>query len=322
VTRLDDDTRLALFRRALLARRLEERIVALAKAGEIPATLHEGAGQEVCQLAALAALAADDPILYAHRGVAYWLARDLDPAVILCDAGNREGGTNGGRGNLMHVFDPARGLLGQSGTLGGNLVIGVGVALAEQRLRTGRVTVVFFGDGTANRGQFHEAANFAGLQRLPVVFLCENNGWGLSVPVARSTAVADIAVRAAGYGFPGVVVDGNDADAVFGAMASAAVRARAGEGPTLIEAKVNRLRAHYLGDAERYRDRSEEMLDPLDRLGGDVIGRGLLDATGVREVEAQVVAQIDDAVVRFRTQPLAPLSAARDGVFGAQRDDS
>lgn len=316
MTGLDDAARLALLDRAVLARRLEERMVALAKAGEMPATLHEGAGQEVAQLAALAATEPDDPLLYAHRGVAYWLARDLDLLTILCDSGNREGGTNAGRGNLMHILDEGRGLLGQSGTLGGNLVIGVGVALAEQRLGTGRVTVVFFGDGTANRGQFHEALNFAGLHRLPIVFVCENNGWGLSVPTVASTAVADIAVRAAGYGFPGVMVDGNDPDAVFTATAAAVGRARLGEGPTLLELKLVRLRPHFLGDGERYRDKTVEHPDPLDLLRADVLARGLLDEAGLAEVEAGVAARIDAAVAEYRDQPLAFPTRATQGVFG------
>lgn len=315
--RLDDMQRLALVRRALLSRRLEERIVALTRSGELPATLHEGAGQEVAQLATMAAFAPDDPVLYAHRGVAYWIARDLDPATILCDAGHREGGTNGGRGNLMHVVDPGRGLVGQSGTLGGNLVVGAGVALAERRLGTGRVTLVFFGEGTANRGQFHEAANFAGVARLPIVLVCENNGWGLSVPASVSTAVTDIADRAAGYGFPGVVVDGNDPDAVYGAAASAVARARRGDGPTLVELKVTRLKAHFLGDQQRYRGAEEDLTDPLDLLRDDVFALGLLDTEGWEAIDSSVVDQVDAAVEAFRAQPLAHPDRARQSVLSS-----
>src|SRR6476646_11035258 len=154
---MDVDARLGVFRTALTARRFEERITELAGAGERAEGLHLGAGQEVCQAAALAALRADDPMLYGHRGTAYWIARGLPLDVILCDIAYRDGGTNRGKGGIMHVVDPSRGILGESGTLGGNFVIGAGVAYAERYLGSDAVTIVFFGDGTANRGQFHEA---------------------------------------------------------------------------------------------------------------------------------------------------------------------
>ena len=158
---MDDATRLEVFRQSLLSRRLEERVMGLAKAGEVPASLHMGAGQEVAQIAALAALRPHDPMLYGHRGVGYWIARGVEPEVILCDIAYKEGGTNQGKGGPMHLVDPSRGVLGETGSLGGNFVIGVGIAFAEQYHGTGNVAVVFFGDGTANRGQFHEALNFA-----------------------------------------------------------------------------------------------------------------------------------------------------------------
>jgi pyruvate dehydrogenase E1 component alpha subunit len=285
----------------------------------VPGTLHAGAGHEVCQAAALAALEPDDPMLYAHRGTGYWVARGLPFATILCDVAYREGGTNRGKGGVMHVVDPTRGILGESGTLGGNFVVGVGVAYAEQYHRSGRVTIVFFGDGTASRGQFHEAANFAALRDLPMVFFCENNGWGLSVPVHESAAVADLADRAAGYRMPGVVVDGRDAAAVYAATADAARRARAGEGPTFIEAKLDRLHPHYLGDREQYRSPDERdaswARDPLDRLRRDLLDRGILDAAAIDALEAEIAAELDRAVDHMRLRPLVAPSTARERVF-------
>src|SRR5512139_1329115 len=210
---VDDKLRLEIYRKMLLARRFEERIRQLAMSGEIPASLHPGAGQEGCQIAALAALRPDDPMLYAHRGVGYWIARELPLERILCDIAGKVGGTNRGKGGVMHVVDPSRGILGESGTLGGNFVIGVGVALAEKFRNSDRIVIVFFGEGTSNRGQFHEAANFAAVKRLPCVFFCENNGWAVSVAARHSTAVENIADRAAGYAMPGAVVDGRDSRA-------------------------------------------------------------------------------------------------------------
>ncbi len=318
---MDDATRVEIFRKMLLSRRLEERIRQLSMAGELPATLHPGSGQEACQVAALAALRPDDPMLYGHRGLAYWIARGLPPEKILCDIAFKEGGTNRGKGGVMHVVDPSRGILGESGTLGGNFVIGVGVALAEKMRKTGRVVIMFFGDGTSNRGQFHEAANFAAVKKLPAIFFCENNGWAVSVSAKTSTAVENIADRAAGYGMPGKVVDGNDVDAVFDATREAADRARRGDGPSLIEAKVQRFLGHYLGDPEPYRTKEEvaklREKDPLPRLQRDLVKRGLLDDAKLAALEKEIAATIDRAAEFTRSQPLVAAASALDSVYAS-----
>jgi pyruvate dehydrogenase E1 component alpha subunit len=303
----------------LLSRRLEERVRQLSMAGELPATLHPGSGQEACQVAALAALRPDDPMLYGHRGLAYWIARGLAPEKILCDIAFKEGGTNRGKGGVMHVVDPSRGILGESGTLGGNFVVGVGVALAEKMRKTGRVVIMFFGDGTSNRGQFHEAANFAAVKKLPAIFFCENNGWAVSVSAKVSTAVENIADRAAGYGMPGKVVDGNDIDAVYDAVCEAADRARSGAGPSLIEAKVQRFLGHYLGDPEPYRTKQEvaklREKDPLPRLQDDLGKRRLLDDTKLAALEEEIAATVDRAAEFVRSQPSVPAASALDSVY-------
>jgi pyruvate dehydrogenase E1 component alpha subunit len=316
---LDDSTRLEIFQKMLLSRRLEERVRQLSMAGELPATLHPGSGQEACQVAALAALRPDDPMLYGHRGLAYWIARGLPPEKILCDIAFKEGGTNRGKGGVMHVVDPSRGILGESGTLGGNFVVGVGVALAEKMRKTGRVVIIFFGDGTSNRGQFHEAANFAAVKKLPAIFFCENNGWAVSVSAKVSTAVENIADRAAGYGMPGKVVDGNDIDAVYDAVRDAADRARRGEGPSLIEAKVQRFLGHYLGDPEPYRTKEEvtklREKDPLPRLQDALMKRGLIDDAKLVALEKEIAATVDRAAQFARTQPSVPAASALDSVY-------
>jgi pyruvate dehydrogenase E1 component alpha subunit len=273
----------------------------------------------VCQVAALAALRDDDPMLYGHRGTAYWIARSLPLEQILCDIAGREGGTNDGRGGVMHVVDPARGILGESGTLGGNFVIAAGVAFADRYLGSQAVTMCFFGDGAANRGQFHEALNYAAVAKLPAIFFCENNGMALSVPVSASTAVVDIADRATGYGIPGVVVDGSDAEAVFTAVAEAARRARAGDGPTLLEAKVERIGGHWLGDREPYRNDEDRAAvaarDPLPRLEADLRTRGLLDDAALAALDTEIDAAVDKAVEWMRSQPLVDPVAATTAVF-------
>jgi pyruvate dehydrogenase E1 component alpha subunit len=318
---LDAAAKRLIHRRARLARRFEARVTALARAGELDPTLHSGAGQELCQLAALAALRADDPMLYGHRGTGYFLARGISLVTLLCDLAYREGGTNRGKGGLMHVVDIARGVLGESGTLGGNFVIGAGVALADKLLGRDAVTIVFFGDGAANRGQFHEALNFASLKRLPVIFFCENNGYGLSTPVAVASAEPQIARRAAGYAMPGVTIDGGDVEAVYAATAAAGERARSGGGPSLIEARVLRLHGHYLGDREVYRsdaDRAElAARDPLPRFERALQGAGLLTRAELDAIEAEIDAEIDAAVAELRRRPLVSAATATESVYSS-----
>lgn len=308
---------LGAFRNALRARRFEERVTQLSLSGEIPATLHPGAGQEVEQCAAIAALGPGDQVLYGHRGVAYMLARGTTMTAILADIANREGGTNNGKGGVMHVVDPAHGVLGESGTLGGGFVIATGVGMALKRRGQGDVVVHFFGDGTSNRGTFHESLNWSAVQKLPVIYLCENNGWAVSVPSSRSTAVSDIAARAAGYGVPGVVVDGNDAFAVYEVMREVVARARRGEGPALVEAKVTRMFGHFLGDPQAYRPDREETIakDPLPRFQRALIAAGAIDEAGVAAMEAEIAAEVADAVKTVLAAPPIPASAAFEDLY-------
>jgi pyruvate dehydrogenase E1 component alpha subunit len=298
---------LSIFETALLSRRFEERIFEMSLAGQIPATLHPGAGQEVCQSAAIAALGPQDYVLYGHRGLAYWIARGVSLKAILCDIANREGGTNNGKGGAMHVVDVPHGVLGESGTLGGGFVISVGVGMALKRRKQGQVVMHFFGDGTSNRGTFHESLNWAALQKLPCVYVCENNGWAVSVPASASTSVRDIADRAAGYGIPGIVVDGSDAAAVYEVAAEAVARARAGGGPTLVEAKLTRLMGHYIGDQQRYRPTAADDIagkDPLPQLQQLLEGEGQLTSEALAELEARCKARIDRAVEEALAEPL------------------
>ena len=314
---MDQSRLLDIFRTALLSRRFEERIVRLAMAGEIPGTLHAGAGQEVCQVAAIAALDSADCILYGHRGLAYMLARGVSLSGILADMAGKEGATCRGKGGVMHVVDVDKGVLGESGTLGGGFVISVGVGMALKRRKPGQVVTYFFGDGTSNRGTFHESLNWAALQKLPCVYFCENNGWAVSVPTSSSTAVPDISARAAGYGVPGVVVDGNDPAAVYEVMQHAVERARSGQGPSLIEAKLTRLQGHFVGDQQTYRADAEQALerDPLPRLERGLRDAGVLDAAKLAELEADIERQIDAAVETVRAAPLLAPEVARQDLY-------
>lgn len=304
--RLDDAALLRLFETATLCRLFEARIMRWAMEGGIPPLLHPGAGQEVAQIAALAVLRDSDPMLYAHRGLAYLIARGVSMEAILADAAGREGGTNNGKGGLMHTVDIARGVYGESGTLGGGFVVATGMGMAVKKQKRPDVVVHFFGDGTSNRGTFHESLNWSAVQKLPVLFICENNGWAVSVPTSTSTAVADIAARAAGYGIPGVIVDGGDPEAVADAVANAADRARAGHGPTLIEIKATRLLGHFATDLQEYRDNKDAVRerDPMIALRRRLLADGLTDEAGIAAMERRLADDVEQALDTAKAAPL------------------
>src|SRR5262249_10723817 len=313
---MDSKLMLDIFKISLLARRFEARVVQMAMAGEIPGSLHAGAGQEVCQTAAIAAMNKDDYILYGRRGGRARTGGGPSLAAILADIAGKEGATSRGKGGVMHVVDVPHGILGESGTLGGGFVISVGVGMALKRRYPGRVVTYFFGDGTSNRGTFHESLNWAAVQKLPCIYFCENNGYAVSVPTSTSTSVPDISARAAGYGVPGVVVDGSDPAAVYEVMQKAVERARAGQGPTLIEAKVTRLFGHYVADQQTYRADAATVAatkDPLPKLQQTFLNAGMLNDALIAQIEADVQRQVDEAVATMRAAPLlAPEVALQD----------
>jgi pyruvate dehydrogenase E1 component alpha subunit len=264
---------------------------------------HAGLGQEAVPAGAVSALRPDDYLLYAHRGLGYALAKGMKLEVLLGDLLGRTSGSTGGKGGgTVHFIEPELGVLGQGGTLGSNFGIGAGAAVSSQLLGQGRVTAVFFGDGAAARGTFHESALQAAVWKLPVIWICENNGWAISAPITEQSPTADIVDRAAGYGIPGVLVDGQDALAVHDATVTAVARARAGDGPTLIEAKTLRIRGHFEGDQQSYR---------TDTADGETIPRDPLVL--LREhVPPEVASRLDaDAALEVETALEAALAAPR-----------
>lgn len=247
---------------------------------------HPGLGQEGLQAGAVAALRRDDYLYYAHRGLGYALAKGMPLSELLGDLFGRVTGSTGGKGGgTVHFASPELGVMGQGGTLGSNFVLGAGTAVAAQIEGAGRVCAVFFGDGAAGRGTWHEAALQAAVWKLPIVWVCENNGWALSARFEDQSPTPNIADRADAYGVPGVIVDGQDALAVHAAVRDAVERARAGDGPTLIEAKTLRIRGHYEGDRQKYRD---------DLTDGVEIPRDPLDLLRAR-ISPDDAARLDDA---------------------------
>jgi TPP-dependent pyruvate/acetoin dehydrogenase alpha subunit len=275
---------------------------------------HPGLGQEGIQAGAVAALREDDYLFYAHRGLGYALAKGMSPVTLLADLFGKKGGSVGGKGGgTVHFVDPGRGVLGQGGTVGSSFVLGAGAGISAQMLGTDRVVAIFFGDGSSARGTWHEAALTASVWKLPLVWVCENNGWAISAPIGEQSPTENIADRASAYGVPGVVVDGQDTLAVRDAMAEAVARARAGEGPTLIEAKTLRVRGHFEGDKQAYREDLVDGLDvPRDPLK---LLREHVPAADADRLEAEAKAEAEAALEEVLAMEDGDASVITEGVW-------
>jgi TPP-dependent pyruvate/acetoin dehydrogenase alpha subunit len=288
-----------LYRQMLLIRRFEERVYLLFLEGEIPGTLHQYQGQEAVAAGVCDALNLDDWITSTHRPHGHALAKGVSPRSAMAELYGKQTGCCRGRGGSMHLGDPDVGMPPAIAIVGGGNTVVTGIGLAFKLQRSERVAVCFFGDGATNEGAFHEGLNFAAVQRLPVVFVCENNLYGASTPWHQVSLVTDVADRAAAYGVPGRIVDGMDALAVREATADAVSAARAGEGPTLLECKTYRFVGHSRSDARGYRTREEEAewqaRDPIARLRPQV--------ADAESIEAEVEATLDDAVEFARSSP-------------------
>jgi pyruvate dehydrogenase E1 component alpha subunit len=296
-----------LYRVALLIRRAEERIRDLYAAGRMPGFIHLSIGQEAVAAGACTALRREDAVTSTHRGHGHYLAKGGSLPGLVAELYGKVTGCCRGKGGSMHIADIPAGYLGANGVLTAGLPLACGVGLAAKLRRSDRVCLAFFGDGAANRGPFHEAVNLAAIWHLPVVFLCENNWWASSTAFAASTAGGSIAARAAGYGVPGATVDGHDALAVHDAVTGAVARARAGQGPSLIEARVVRWHGHFEGDPQGYREKTEvteaRRHDPLVILAAHMRAADAWDERWVKETEEAILAELDDAVAFAEASP-------------------
>ena len=282
-------------------------------------TMHLSIGQEATAVGICIALTDADCITSTHRGHGHCIAKGAELTPMFAEFLGRESGYCKGRGGSMHIADPARGNLGANGIVGGGLPIAVGAALSARKRRTGAVAVAFFGDGANNEGAFHESLNIASIWKLPVVFVCENNQYAMSTAISRSTSVADVAERASAYRMPGVIVDGNDFAAVAGASFAATDRARAGEGPTLIEAKTYRTRGHSRSDRNRYRPREEiedwKARDPIARLEAEIVTLGLASAGRLAEIAAEAEKEMAAAVAAASASPWPQVAEVERDVY-------
>ena len=292
-------------RRMYLIRGFETRVAALYRDGLIPGFVHLSIGQEAAAVGACWPLRPEDTITSTHRGHGHCLAKGLSPLGMFAELMGRDAGTNRGRGGSMHIADPSLGIFGANGIVAAGLPIAVGAATAAQLRRSGAIAVAFFGDGAVAQGAFHESLNLAALRRLPVVFFCENNGYSEFSPTATQQA-ASLQRRAAGTAVRYLGVDGNDVLATARVMAEAVDVARAGEGPSIVEATTYRWHGHYEGDPERYRSPDElaewRERDPIAIHRARILGAGV-DSHDIRDVEMQVDAELEKVMDQARAFP-------------------
>ena len=303
----------------LLIRRFEEAVEQLFAEGRIMGTAHTCIGQEATAVGVAAALQPCDALTSTHRGHGHFLARGADPGRLMAELFGRATGYSGGRGGSQMMMDPALGFYGTNGITGASVAFAAGLALQARMTRGERVVVAFFGDGASSQGIIHESLNLAALWCLPLIALCEANGYAMSTPEVCGVSVASVAERAAAYGIPGARVDGNDVEAVQDAVAALAARARRGEGPALLECRTYRLSGHSRGDRREYRTREEEQAawrqEPIARLAERLRGEGLLDAAGQAEHEAAAAARVAAAIAFAEASPEPDPAAVGEGVF-------
>ena len=306
-------------RKMVTIRRFEERAEQLYKAGMIGGGSHSSAGEEASAVGVCAALQPTDWIVTNYRGSGHCIAKGLELDRIMAEFFGKSTGCCKGMGGAMHLSDYALGILPTSAIVGGGIPIATGAALNAKLFDTGQVAVCFFGDGASNQGAFHESLNLAAIWKLPVILVCENNRYAVSMPIQNAIAIENIADRAAGYGIPGQVVDGNDVDAVYAAATQAVERARTGQGATLLELKTYRHRGHYIGDPVKYRSEQElaEYMaqDPIVRLRERLLANGALTNAGFDEMEAQAKAEIERAVEFALSSPRPTESELMQNVY-------
>ncbi len=302
--------------RMLLIRAFEEKAEELFALGRVHGTMHLSIGQEATAVGAASALRRGDYLLNHHRGHGHCLAWfDSDVDAMMAEFMGKETGYCRGRGGSMHIANVDANNLGANGIVAGGVPIAVGVGLSIKLRQTGQVCLVGFGDGAANEGAFHESLNMASIWDLPVIYLCENNQYAMSMPVSKAFNIERISDRAAAYGLPGVTVDGNDLVAVYTAVAEAAARARAGQGPTLIEAQTYRWRGHSKSDKQAYRTRDEvkewQQRDPIVRFAAAL---GLSDGE-LEALRAEAQARIAQAVAFAEASPEPAVASIAEGVY-------
>jgi pyruvate dehydrogenase E1 component alpha subunit len=311
--KVNQEKLLGMYESMLRIRLFENKAIELFAAQKVPGFVHLYIGEEAIAVGVCACLTDRDYITSTHRGHGHLIAKGGRLDLMMAELYGRASGYCHGKGGSMHIADSDLGILGANGIVGAGMPIAGGAAFACRYRGSDAVAVAFFGDGASNRGTFHEALNLASTFKLPAVFVCENNLYGISNRQSHHMNVNDVSDRARAYGIPGVTVDGNDVVAVWEAASEAIERARRGDGPTLLEYKTWRQRGHFEGDPATYKDAAEQKAwiarDPLPRLEKQLQEFGFADAAAIAATRAKVEAEID-AAVRFAEA--SPQPVARD----------
>ena len=312
-----------IYERMRLIREFENRAADLFAEGKIPGFVHLYAGEEAIAVGVCAHLTDRDFITSTHRGHGHCIAKGVDLKEMMAELYGKAPGACKGKGGSMHIADVTKGMLGANGIVGAGGPLACGSALMAKVKGTDQVTVCFFGDGAAEQGTMHESMNLAAIWNLPVVFVCENNGYAQTTPSHYHCAAQDIADRAAGYNMPGFTIDGTDLFAVYEAAGEAIARARRGEGPTLMECKAFRYYGHFQGDnlsyfTEEERRKNKER-DPIDSFKKRVIERGLLPEEQMAEIDRRVKSAVDEAVQFAETAPYPALEELLTDVYVSYR---
>jgi len=306
----------------LVLRRFEENVVKSFRQGLVPGYCHVYLGEEAIAVGACAALQEGDYITSTHRGHGHCIAKGADLKGVMAELYGKRTGCCGGKGGSMHVADFKRNIIGANGIVGGGFPIAVGCGLSSKMRGTDQVCVCFFGDGASNQGTFHESLNMASVWKLPVIFLCENNFYGMATPQKNHQMIDKISERASSYGMPGVTVDGNDVEAVYKAMLKAVGRARDGDGPTLVECTTYRWTGHTMvqddldsGCRPKKELEAWKKQCPIKRFGEKLVKAGAITKQEIKKIDDEVNERVEEAVIFAKESPMPDPKDALKDVF-------
>jgi pyruvate dehydrogenase E1 component alpha subunit len=320
---LEPQQLLEMYRKMVTIRHFDQRAVEEFHAGNIPGVVHAYIGEEAVAVGVCTALRQDDKIVSTHRGHGHTIAKGADLKLMMAELFGRSNGYCHGKGGSMHIADFSVGMLGANGIVGAGLPIATGAALAAQLEEGDRVAVAFFGDGASNEGAFHGSLNLASVWQLPAIYVCENNRWAVSVPASYALSVEDVSARAAAYNMPGVTVDGSDVLAVYEATVQAVRRARAGEGPTLIECKTYRWHIHseQRGNPPDPRPKEEIEVerrnDSIASFGATLLEQGVATTADLHQIDTAMQEAVEEAIEFAKTSPLPRPEDALSDVFAS-----
>jgi len=308
-----------MYKTMLKIRKFEEVAIQGSAEGRIPGFIHLYIGEEAVATGVCSNLREDDYITSTHRGHGHIIAKGADIKLMMAELFGKATGICKGRGGSMHICDASKGILGANGIVGAGHDLVLGAGLSAQYRGTDQVAICFFGDASTNQGTFHESLNLASVWNLPIVYVCENNGYGISMSQKRHMAITNVADRGASYNIPGVIVDGNDVAAVSEAACEAIKRAREGKGPTIIECKTYRQRGHFEGDPGTYKPKEEQAAwvkkDPIPRFEKYMLESGILSEKGIEEIRADIDSIIKEALEFAENSPWPEVESALTDIY-------